>query len=216
MKKINMVIVAGVCGLSLTSGCTFGLLNGNGPQTRSSVASQLPTANASELAQWKEEVNSLPNKSTQAGAWKDYGYTADVGSSYNWDALCGSGTARALLTPHGTEKRTVLQTQDRWGFSRPLFWTLDFKDVDTETGECLSRSKGTLLTPLFVHMSAVTPVNPDKKTPEYLYKNKNLDEVKYDKASGMCIGFGLLAWGQKNNRAYFQLAWIPIPLWSLD
>ena len=216
MKKMKMAMATGACGLSLLTGCTFCALDGNGPMPRSSVASDLPTASASDLAKWKGEVESLPIKSTRAGVWADHGYTANIGNSYNWDVLCGSGTMRTLLTPRDEGKRTVLQAQNRWGFFRPLFWTLDFKDMDAETGACLSREKATTLTLLFVHASALKPATPDKKTPEHLSKQKNLDDVKYDKSSGMCIGAGLLGWGQKNNRAYFQLAWIPIPLWSLN
>jgi hypothetical protein len=218
MKLVNVIAVcAGLLGLSLSTGCTFCCLDGNGPLERSSVAADLPVAGADDLAKLKGEVDSLPVTLTPPVGKGFPGYAARSGHSYNWDVLCGGGTVRTLLKPGDAGKRTLLMTADRWGISRPLYWTLDCKTMDAETGECLSSEKATMLTMLFVHASARTPWEPDKNAqPEYLSKQKSLDEVKYAKMSGMCIGAGLLAWGQKNNRAYFQLAWIPIPLWSLE
>ena len=218
MKNATMMAgLSGLLGLSLTSGCTFCLLDGNGPLERSDVATDLPATGASELARLKGETQSLPIRTPSSPVPEEFrGYTLKGGSSFNWDVLFGSARQRVLLQPNDADKRTLLATEDRWGILRPLFWTADFKTLDAETGECLSREKGTTVTSLIVHGSMRKPATSGKAKPEYQSKQKSLNEVKYDTSSGTCIGWGLLAWGQKNSRAYFQIAWIPIPLWSVE
>jgi|GEM_PF-2905767 len=43
-----------------------------------------------------------------------------------------------------------------------------------------------------------------------------LHRPKYDRLTSYYFLCGLFAFGQKNDRAYMQLAWIPIQLWSLE
>jgi hypothetical protein len=50
----------------------------------------------------------------------------------------------------------------------------------------------------------------------YFWPSTPLNRQKYDRLTAYYFLCGLLAFGQKNERAYLQLAWIPIPLWSLN
>jgi hypothetical protein len=53
-------------------------------------------------------------------------------------------------------------------------------------------------------------------TTESLNSTIPLKALKYDRMNSFILGTGLLAWGSKNGRAYFQILWIPIPLWSVE
>ena len=45
---------------------------------------------------------------------------------------------------------------------------------------------------------------------------QSLNRTDYDRLTSYYFLCGFLAFGQKNERAYMQLAWIPIKLWSLE
>ncbi len=50
----------------------------------------------------------------------------------------------------------------------------------------------------------------------YLWPTTSLSRLKYDRLTSYYFLCGLFAFGQKNDRAYMQLAWYPIELWSLE
>jgi len=224
MQKTNVIInLCGLLGLSFSTGCTFSLLDGNGPLDRENVAEHLPMASTNELAQWKREAETLPNTSDWSALVRkelreDYTFTYRKSDPF---FVTGSEMTRLYLLPNDTDKRSVLEMTDSSGFKSidnfPWYLTVDGKSVDAETGECLANGKGTgWVFALIAYGNKTTPVTTNQGAiPEHLFKEKKLKDVKYDNLSYTCIGWGVLAWGQKNNRAYFQLAWIPIPLWSV-
>jgi hypothetical protein len=50
----------------------------------------------------------------------------------------------------------------------------------------------------------------------YFWPKTSPDRLNYDRLTSYYFLCGLLAFGQKNERAYLQLAWFPIELWSLE
>ncbi|MFA7370150.1 MAG: hypothetical protein WC334_10935, partial [Kiritimatiellales bacterium] len=50
----------------------------------------------------------------------------------------------------------------------------------------------------------------------YLWPSTSLNRLKYNRLTSCYFLCGLLAFGQKNDRVYLQLAWIPVSLWSLE
>ena len=218
MNRVSALLGA-VC-LTLLTGCTFCCLQGNGPTSRANLSSYLQPADAQQVEQWKREVNSLKfpwgPRSQKISYGPFSGYTSHVGQTLNWHILAGPSHQRFLYEPSNTEERTVVSTTDVWGILFPLYSNWNSAFYDSPTGECLSTGHMTTLTLFIVYGSATAPAGKGKDmSPEYLVRKTDLREIKYDRMSGCCLAFGALAWGQKNDRAYFQLAWIPIPLWSL-
>jgi hypothetical protein len=50
----------------------------------------------------------------------------------------------------------------------------------------------------------------------YFWPATSLNRQKYNRLTSYYFLCGLLAFGQKNERAYLQIAWFPIELWSLE
>lgn len=59
-------------------------------------------------------------------------------------------------------------------------------------------------------------VKQDEMGDCYFWPATSLSQLKYDRLTSYYFLCGLLAFGHKNDRAYMQLVWIPIPLWSLE
>jgi hypothetical protein len=58
-------------------------------------------------------------------------------------------------------------------------------------------------------------VKQDEMERCYVWPSPLSDSSKYDRLTSYYFLCGLLAFGQKNDRAYMQIAWCPVPLWSL-
>lgn len=59
-------------------------------------------------------------------------------------------------------------------------------------------------------------VKQDEMGTCYVWPSTSLSQVKYDRLTAYYFLCGLFACGQKNDRVYMQIAWIPISLWSLE
>lgn len=131
-------------------------------------------------------------------------------------------------------------------FMTGIFMAGDAEVYDYSKGECLAyqRFMRAGIIPLVAYESSLMPVQegrpmpgcPNTMFPESLCRiTTSLDGVKqdemggcyfwpasflhrprYDRFTAYYFLCGLLAFGQKNDRAYMQLAWIPIELWSLE
>jgi len=64
--------------------------------------------------------------------------------------------------------------------------------------------------------TALDGVKQDQTGDCYSWPATSLSRVEYDRLTSYYFLCGLFAFGQKNDRAYLQLAWIPISLWSLE
>jgi len=64
--------------------------------------------------------------------------------------------------------------------------------------------------------TSLNGVKQDEMGKCYSWPTTSLNRVQYNRLTSYYFLCGLLAFGQKNDRAYLQLAWIPIPLWSMD
>ena len=65
-------------------------------------------------------------------------------------------------------------------------------------------------------LTSLDGVKQDEMGNCYSWPTTSLRRAQYDRLTAYYFLCGLLAFGQKNDRAYLQLAWIPIPLWSMD
>ncbi len=64
--------------------------------------------------------------------------------------------------------------------------------------------------------SSLEGLKLDRMGNYYFWPSTSLNRLKYDRLTAYYFLCGLLAFGQKNDRAYLQIAWIPIPLWSME
>jgi len=131
-------------------------------------------------------------------------------------------------------------------FIAGLFMAGDVEVYDYPRGECLAyqRFMRAGVIPLVAYESSLMPVTKEQQMPAcpnvmapdslcrvitsldgvkpdrmgdcYVWPSTSLDQIKYDRLTAYYFLCGLVAFGQKNDRAYMQLAWIPISLWSLE
>jgi hypothetical protein len=201
------------------SGCTFYLLDGNGPKPLSAYHDELPSPGAERLAEWKEEAHErsfLVGRLSVDERGDLRGYELHYRSTPFWPVLAGPFHVRKHWEPkRGREgrKRTLIGKEDAWGFLSPLFVTGKGSIYDERTRQCVAREKITFVTLLMIFHSRISPA---EGMSEFTDAGARLDEVMYDEVSSWSLGWGLLAAGSKNRRAYLQLFWIPIPLWSLE
>jgi hypothetical protein len=59
-------------------------------------------------------------------------------------------------------------------------------------------------------------VKQDEMGECYAWPTSSPDRLEYNRLTSCYFLCGLVAFGQKNDRAYLQLAWIPFRLWSLE
>jgi hypothetical protein len=131
-------------------------------------------------------------------------------------------------------------------FLAGLFVAGDSEVYDYPRGDCLAyqRFMRAGIIPLVAYESSLMPVTKEQQMPGcpnvmapdslcrittsldgvkqdqmgvcYVWPSTSLNRIKYDRLTSYYFLCGLFAFGQKNDRAYMQLAWIPIPLWSLE
>lgn len=207
----------------LSSGCSFYFLDGYGPLSRYRVEAFLPPESPARLAELKERVREehvhlYPHFSS------DHAYeTRYVGRGnhdFYWPWLAG----RSLLIEHylPTEgydlhgrPEFVWKARDA-GFLAPFYQTHDDSGMYVlETGQCVARDAyfSLFYRLLFFHKS-VKPVGRYwyANAPECVAGAVDLESLDYEHMRSVSIGWGLLAVGEKNDRHYVQIAWIPIPL----
>jgi hypothetical protein len=131
-------------------------------------------------------------------------------------------------------------------FIAGMFIAGDAAVYDYPSGECLAyqRFLRAGVIPLVAYESSLVPVTkgvlmpgcPNMMSPDslcrlstsldgvkqdemgdcYVWPATSLNRLKYDRLTSYYFLCGLVAFGQKNDRAYMQLAWVPIQLWSLE
>ena len=131
-------------------------------------------------------------------------------------------------------------------FIAGMFIAGDAAVYDYPRGECLAyeRFMRAGVIPLVAYESSLMPVaegelipgSPNMMSPDslcwfstsldgvkqdemgecYFWPTTSPNRLKYDRLTSYYFLCGLLAFGQKNDRAYMQLAWIPIQLWSME
>lgn len=131
-------------------------------------------------------------------------------------------------------------------FMTGIFMAGDAEVYDYSKGDCLAyqRFMRAGIIPLVAYESSLLPVAdgrpmpgcPNVMFPEslctvttsldgvkqdeigncYTWQSSLFSRPKYDRLTAYYFLCGLFACGQKNERAYMQLAWIPIELWSLE
>ena len=213
------VAMAVLAVLFLGSGCTFYRCEGRGPKPRTVYAQSLHTATATEIQEWTDEAKTWQKTrpiTIKRGA--KAGYTLQGGQSIPWIFLAGTLHTRYLLDPSEKDsqaKRRILSKGDGWGFLAPLFVRGGDTYYDRDSGACLGTGRSTCLTLLIWVDSRTVPKGGGLSgiTPAVLESGDSLDDLDYDHMWGCAVAFGAIGFGAKNDRAYFQIVWIPIPLW---
>jgi hypothetical protein len=131
-------------------------------------------------------------------------------------------------------------------FMTGIFMAGDAKVYDYPGGDCLAyeRFMRAGIIPLIAYEASVMPASqgspmpgcPSVMSPEslcrvsssldgvtqdrmdgcYAWSSSFFNQPKYERLTSYYFLCGLFAFGQKNERAYMQIAWIPIRLWSLE
>jgi hypothetical protein len=131
-------------------------------------------------------------------------------------------------------------------FMTGIFMAGDAEIYEYSNGDCLAyeRFMRAGIIPLVAYESSVMPVAQGRPMPGcpsmmspsslcristsldgvkqdemgecYVWSSSFFDRSRYDRLTSYYFLCGLLAFGQKNDRAYMQLAWIPISLWSME
>jgi hypothetical protein len=131
-------------------------------------------------------------------------------------------------------------------FMTGIFMAGDAKVYDYPGGDCLAHERFMRagIIPIVAYESSVMPVTDGRPVPGcpnvmhsdslcrittglegvkqdemgdcYTWSSSFLKRPEYDRLTAYYFLCGLLAFGQKNDRAYMQIAWFPIELWSLE
>jgi hypothetical protein len=142
--------------------------------------------------------------------------------------------------------RTLCMKLDSWGTTILPFMAGNAEVYNYPRGECLAYQRFMRfgIIPLVAYESSLMPVvegelvpgcpnvmapgslcwfsvplegvKPDKMNQCCFWPTSSLRQMKYDRLTSYYFLCGMLAFGQKNERAYMQIAWIPIPLWSME
>ena len=195
------------------NGCTFYGLDGKGPSSRNYYSEKLSSVEPTRLTNWKKSAHG-PDSST-GDALRD-GYTLHkyrTGTIIAPNFVGGYGIRKHLVPKDEKEdKRPLIEVEDVWGFSAPLYMTVERNVYGADSGKCIGYHDTTSFTLLILSHEAVWPRDED----EISDAHKSLENVAYIRYSSFSVGWGLLAAGTKNRQAYMQIAWIPIPLWTVD
>lgn len=215
-----------LAGLALgPAGCTFAFLEGNGPAGREACAARLPAASQEELAAWKADAFRRHWLLGTRSRVEAVGYTVHSGASFPWTALAGRANESTFVEPapeHREELRSVVWRADGCGVLGILATSVWSRWYEYPSGECFMSSRWTFLGgPLLVFGSDVdavpseAPAEGKPKPPDWTSRRLALKDLKYNTTTFACLGLGLLACGSRNGRAYAQLLWVPVPLWSV-
>jgi hypothetical protein len=214
-------------------GCTFYLLPGEGPVPRSAYADRLVGISPAQAAQLQSEAQSshgfigeLPM--AIRGTEDLEGAVLHQSKTFEWPILAGPFGRWWYLDPGaagGSAGRALVGHDWGWGVLAPVLvgWGHE-RAYDQETGLCVaSEDIAVAALGLAVFHRATSParkwlvfrdparpalgpaVAPDVRG--------GPGGVEYRHAQALALGWGFFALGTKDQRAYVQIAWIPIPLW---
>ncbi len=205
-------------------GCSFAYLDGNGPKSRDVYAAELPSASKAKLDAWKADAFRRHWLFRTQSVVRAKGYTMHTGASFPWATLAGCESESTFIHPAPAtevELRAVVSRAEGCGVLSILASKVWSRGHDYPSGECIMASHWTWLGgPLLVFGSDTEPASREgpqagAKRPDWTSLRVPLKNLKYNRTTFVCLGLGLVAWGTRNGRAYAQLLWVPIPLWSV-
>ena len=177
------------------SGCTFYLLDGNGPREGA----------PSKLEPWViEAVKAKRSGRAVHGQLDRYRLLSSTHPDIGQQPLRFSSVGTVMWRGEPTMQLSgdiIEYSAGEWGYLGG--WSHSRATYDSETGEGIRQN----------HFSSIFV--PFLISVHHSYEPIETDSNLYEEKSAFVIAFGALAFGQKNGRAYIQLAWIPIPLWSI-
>lgn len=206
-RTLAQVALLSAAALTL-GGCSYTLLEGNGLYSHGQVAEGFRTAFQSEMQEWENTARSADPTGTSRGVARVHRSGSTLGwlwidrrveyhdaiSGFNDHVLVGRTPGLAGIV-YGESDVALYDVLSREQFAshstrHALFGSLYWGEV-VKPGETSF--------PLPWNMP---PLRHDP--PGYTYTRTN----------GASLLWGVLAGGTKNGRAYGQILWIPIPLWS--
>lgn len=227
--KSEIAAMLAVGFLVMFSGCLMTpLVNGNGPLPFEQISDTLPAARQEQIAQWESDVRKngkLPvyiSKELAKGGFalaapylpnhdlvvepKDSALRLIWGGKRDWSELWIARTPTARTVLHHDMERRVLMP-----FGPSYHWAAAY---DAETGQTLAyKTSVSCLLNLIFYARITAPVD---EVPPLLDRREPLSDVKCTHRRAFCLGYGLVAGGVVNGRAYAQLLFFPIPLWSTN
>lgn len=200
----------------LLAGCTFLYQPGNGLYRWAQLEEQLGALEVGEVEELVERALADDPDGTPRGSFSTHLSRND----YPW---LWAGRRVEYRAGHTVERddetityRDNVLRGTNTGIFRVIYGQDDVAVHDRETGKgyARQRTRSALLNLIYwgeviKPTAAMTPL-PDRLGP----LRWEVEEYDYTAACGMALGWGVVAWGRKNGRAYGQLLWIPIPLWS--
>lgn len=200
----------------LLAGCTFIYKSGNGLYTRAQLEDRLAAMAPAEVEDAVDRALAADPDGVSRGSFRVHVDRND----YPWLWAGRRVEYRAGRTVERDDEtiayRDNILTGTNTGILRVIYGQDDIDVYDRETGMGYARQRtrsailnliywGEVIKPT----AAMTPL-PDRLGP----LRWEVGEYDYTAVCGTALGWGLVGWGTKNGRAYGQLLWIPIPLWS--
>lgn len=192
----------------ILGGCSYTLLHGNGLYSHDQVAEGFRTAHRSEIQQWENTARSADpdgrahgvarvhrQDSTLGWLWLDRRVEFhDAISGFNDHILVGRTPGLAGII-YGESDVALYDVLGREQFAshstrHALFGSLYWGEI-VKPGETSFPLPWTM-----------PPLRHDPSS------------YTYTRTNGVSVLWGVLAGGTKNGRAYGQILWVPIPLWS--
>ena len=237
LRRVAVVAVMfGV--LVVGSGCTFFCAKGYGPRSREHYAALLPSAPVEQVQQWEKEALTARDVNVDDPGYKRLskinrmrfddsvnGYTNYGRWGPLWAVLAGPRRVSHFEDPIGydREKRRALVTRgEGWHVLAPFLLSRgQTRQYDAKTGQCVGSERwfsgaGSGIGWCECVAPVDAPLGVLMASRESRDVATDINSLEYNHGSAFWLVSGAFACGTKNGRAYLQLAWIPIPLWSVD
>lgn len=191
------------------SGCSFLLQSGNGVYSHNQMADVFTIAPQFEMREWEAQARGADPQGKSDGVVRVHRSGSPLGwlwidrrveyhegmANYNDHILVGRRPGLAGIL-YGETDVALYDVNTRRQFAshnsrHALFYILYWGDV-IKAGETS-----------FPLPWSMPPLSQDPTT------------YNYTRGSGVSLLWGVLAGGSKNGRAYCQILWIPVPLWSV-
>ncbi|MCX7045402.1 MAG: hypothetical protein NTX50_07970 [Candidatus Sumerlaeota bacterium] len=219
--KILLLIAAALS----CNACLFYAIK-NPPLARRLVVSELIAGDRAKLATLKQDI--IKDYPPSVGVTRTFGFRTvehhaayDKKSGFYWPMLAGNYWRNTyylpLELPRSEPAPELMLTTKEFGILNPLLFGMDKVDVyNAESGQCIAHERRLSLCSYLANVQwLIKPVGPsfDADSEECLVETRELSpSMAYERYTSFCFVRGLLAAGTNNNRPYFQILWIPIPL----
>jgi len=244
VRSLGLCAAVTAAALMLNGCCSFIDAPGDGPLGRDELGDWLGMSAAAELPprdlEKKEEdlrlcINDLfagEYSTSEANRLESHPLAVDLdmdGRSNFWLHLFPSfRQAHWLFHRRYTRNtRRFYANERKWGLGwllpiplgELLFCGRQIDAYDVDSGKRVGSVRSLIfLTPLFcVRERVVRPVDtvgrPGLRA--IIDAGKDMSAIQYEAKDATVILLGALGWGRVNHRAYAQVLWIPIPLWSV-